>query len=66
MTRFEIPAAPRSPKMIRITLPAELCDEIDNLADVNDIAKATVIEHAVAFAFATRKPKRTRTRHTTD
>lgn len=66
MTRFEIPAAPRSPKQIRITLPAELCDEIDNLANVSGADKTTVIESAVAFAFATRKPKRTRTRHTTD
>ena len=58
LSRFEIPAVAQPPKSIRITLPATLLSEIEVLATTNGIEIATVIEHAVAFAFATRKAKR--------
>lgn len=58
--KFEIPAAPQAPKSIRINLPAALLAEVEELAIIGGIEPAAVIEHAVAFAFATRKPKRTR------
>jgi hypothetical protein len=63
--QFEIPIAPQPPKSIRISLAAELLAEIEKLAVTSGIEPAAVIEHAVAFAFATRKPKRTRTKRAT-
>ena len=65
-TQFEIPAAPKPPKTIRITLPAELLAEVESLASTSGIEPTSVIEHAVAFAFATRKAKRTRAKRTVD
>jgi metal-responsive CopG/Arc/MetJ family transcriptional regulator len=62
--KFEIPAAPQAPKSIRISLPAALLAEIEELAIIGGIEPTAVIEHAVAFALATRKSKRTRTKRT--
>ena len=64
MPRFELPIASKPPKPIRVTLPAELFAEVELLASNSGIEPAAVIEHAVAFAFATRNNRRTRTKRT--
>ena len=60
--RFEIPAVAQPPKSIRVTLPAALLNEVESLASISGVEPASVIEHAVSFAFATRKVRHTRTR----
>jgi hypothetical protein len=62
--QFEVPVAPQPPKAIRIILPKELLHEVESLASINGVDLATVIEHAVIFALATRKSKSTRTKRT--
>lgn len=64
--KFEIPTAQQPSKSIRITLPVQLLAEVESLASISGITPVAVIEHAVAFAFTTRKAKRTRTKRTSN
>lgn len=59
VSRFEIPVVNKPPRSIRITLPADLFDEITLLASSSGIEPSMVIEHAVTYALGTRKNKRT-------